>query len=233
MDGIHIDKGVLEVIRACADVEETSGKFRRLCRRIKCAMIGQCMDAQALCTVPSLSAAISALNMVVATKARTAQILRAVFDPLDRLTRRERCHDRAHIAWIDRHFVAKATTNIRRDNANTMLRQTRHDREEGTMGMRCLRCEPDSEFTSRFIVVRDTTTRLDWRRMNTRNKHILSRRRCHWLLPRQKPHRFLLDRLSPNDKSGLWVAYPSYPGATMGHQAASAFLGSTITGSGS
>src|SRR5438105_14535138 len=111
--------------------------------------------------------------MVVTSKPCATDILRAVFNPLDGLTCGERCHHSTNIARIDGHLVAKTTTNIRRDNADTVLRQTSDNSKERTMCVRRLRSEPDGQFTGRFFVICDTATRLDWSRVNTRNIHIL------------------------------------------------------------
>src|SRR5947209_14709683 len=111
--------------------------------------------------------------MVVTSKTCATDILRAVFNPLDGLTCGERRHHSTNIARIDGHLVAKTTTNIRRDNADTMLRQTSDNSKERTMCMRRLRSEPHSQFTSRFFVISNAATRLDRSRVDTRNKHIL------------------------------------------------------------
>ena len=111
--------------------------------------------------------------MVVTSKACATDILRAVFNPLDGLTCGERRHHSTNIARIDGHLVAKTTTNIRRDNADTVLRQTSDNSKERTMCVRGLRSEPHSQFTGRFIVISNAATRLDRSRMDTRNKHIL------------------------------------------------------------
>src|SRR2546425_6780645 len=111
--------------------------------------------------------------MIVTSKACACDILGAVLNPLDGLANGERRYDSTHIARANGHLVAKTTTNIRRDNANTMLRKASNDGKEGTHHVWCLRRDPDGQFTCRLVVVRNTATRLNWGRENTRNIHIL------------------------------------------------------------
>src|SRR5256886_5401429 len=85
----------------------------------------------------------------------------------------ERCHHSTNIARIDGHLVAKTTTSIRRDNADTLLRQASDNSKERTMCVRGFRSHPHSQFTGRFIVISNAATRLDRSRVDTRNKHIL------------------------------------------------------------
>src|SRR5437588_11156459 len=111
--------------------------------------------------------------MVVTSKACATDILRAVFNPLDGLTCGERCHHSKNIARIDGHLVAKTTTNSRRNNADTVLRQTSENSKER---MRCVpgwRRELQRQFTGRLIVISNATTPLDSSWMDTRHKHIL------------------------------------------------------------
>src|SRR5438105_393973 len=96
---IHVDKSMLEIIRAGADMEEARRKLRGLCCRIKGPMIGQCMDTQSFHITVFIRRDLS-LNVIVASKPRAAQVFSAVFDPLDGLAGGNRGHNGTHIAWV-------------------------------------------------------------------------------------------------------------------------------------
>src|SRR6266571_9481509 len=84
VDGIHIDEGMLEVVRAGADVEQPGGELGRLGRCIKCAVVGQCVHTQCF-DIPIFVCSELRGDMVVATPTCAAQVLGAVFNPLNRL----------------------------------------------------------------------------------------------------------------------------------------------------
>src|SRR5436309_6154795 len=118
---VHVHKSMLKVIRAGANMKQAGRKFGWLCGGIECPVIGQRMHAQGLYGTIFISGDLC-FDVVVTPKTGAAQILSAVFNPLDGLTRSDRCNYCAHISWIDRYLVAKAAADIRRDNADTVLR---------------------------------------------------------------------------------------------------------------
>ncbi len=87
MDGVHLYKSMLKVIRAGADVEKARRKLGRLGRRVKRTMIGQRIYAQCVdCTL--LVCGYLCLDMVVACETCATQILSAVLNPFNRLAGR-------------------------------------------------------------------------------------------------------------------------------------------------
>ncbi len=87
MHRVHINKCVLKVVRARADMEQSSRKFRWLGCRIKRSMIGQGMHSQRFHGAVFVSRELR-FDMVVTTKASATQVLGTVFNPFDRLTSR-------------------------------------------------------------------------------------------------------------------------------------------------
>src|SRR5579885_2879726 len=173
MHGINVNKGVLEVIRTGTDMEKARREFRRLRRRIERAVIGQRMDAQRI-DVAILIGSDLGMNMIVTTEAGAAQILRAVLDPFYGLTGGNRGHDRADIARIDGNLIAKAATDIGRDNANAMFRQARDDGKKRAMRVRRLRGEPDGKLAGSLMEIGDAAAGFNWRGMDTWDIHILA-----------------------------------------------------------
>lgn len=69
---------------------------------------------------------------------RGHQVVHAVFNPFHGFACDDGCDDGTDIAGIDPDLVAKATTNIGRDNADIAFRDTRKKRCHGAHDVRCL-----------------------------------------------------------------------------------------------
>ena len=66
------------------------------------------------------------VHVVVAGEAGAREVLRARLDPLHRPADLERADDRAHVAGIDRHLVAEAAAQVRRDHVDLVLGNAGH-----------------------------------------------------------------------------------------------------------
>src|SRR5260370_35535041 len=140
---------MLKVIRAGADVEKARWKLGRLGRRVKRPMICQRIDAQRLDRTLFISGNLR-LDVIVAPKACATDVLAAIFNPFDRFACRNRLDNSSHVSWIDGDLVAKATTDIRRDNSDKVFPEAGHNGEEGTMRMRSLPREPHRPLARSF-----------------------------------------------------------------------------------
>ena len=118
-------------------MEKASGKLGWLRCCIKCPVVGQRMHAQGFHGAIFISRDLC-FDVVVTTKTSAAQVLGAIFNPLDGLACCDRRNYRAHIARVDRYLVAKAAADIGRDDADAVLRQTGYDGKERAMGVRRL-----------------------------------------------------------------------------------------------
>src|SRR6266568_6052797 len=99
-------------------MEEPGGKLGGMSRRVKRSVISQRMHTQGFDGTFFVGSDFR-VDMIIAGKSCTAEILRAILNPLDRPTCFERCDDGTDIARIDRHFVAETTANIGRYDADT------------------------------------------------------------------------------------------------------------------
>src|SRR5436305_12314534 len=102
-------------------MEKAGGKLGWLRCCIKCPVVGQRMHAQGFHGAIFISRDLC-FDVVVTTKTSAAQVLGAILNPLDWLACCDRRNYRAHIARVDRDLLAKAPTDTRRDDADTVLR---------------------------------------------------------------------------------------------------------------
>ena len=58
------------------------------------------------------------VHVVVAREARAREVLGARLDPFDGPSELQRADDRAHVTRIDRHLVAEAAADVRRDDVD-------------------------------------------------------------------------------------------------------------------
>ena len=106
--------------------------------RIERAVIGRRRDVQGGdCAVGGR--ANLHVHVVIPGEAGARQVLRARLDPLDRSSDLERAHDRAHVSGIDRHFVAEAAAEIRRNHVDLVLGNAGDERQRRAIDVRRLR----------------------------------------------------------------------------------------------
>ena len=114
-----------QVIRARADGEQSSREFGGIGGGVRCAMVGDCLDAQALHLAGAVGSQLS-VHVVVAREGVRLQVLAAILDPLHRSAGGQRRHNSAHVARIHRHFAAEPTAYVRRDDADLVLGDLRY-----------------------------------------------------------------------------------------------------------
>ena len=136
VDRLDLDVRGLQVVGPADDVEEPGRELRRLGGAVEGAVVGDRVDPQA-CDLAVLRAHL-AVHDVVAGKAGGHQVLGAVLDPLDRHAGHDRAGDRAHVARVDGHLVAKAAADVVAADPDHVLGEPRHVRVDGAVGVRRL-----------------------------------------------------------------------------------------------
>ena len=100
----------LQVIGAGDDVKEPGREPRGLGGRVKRAVVGDGVDAQA--GDPAVLGADRRAVQVIAREPGAREVLGPVLDPLDGRAGDDRGGDRADVARIDRHLVAEAAADV-------------------------------------------------------------------------------------------------------------------------
>src|SRR5580692_8521031 len=108
--------------------------------------------------------------MVVAGKTRGLEILRACLNPFHRHTKSEGRDDGANVTGINRDLVAKATTDIRRNDSNIVLWNAADQSKNSSVRMGSLRGHVDRKPTRGAAEVGYTATGFEWRGMAARKK---------------------------------------------------------------
>ncbi len=171
VDAVDLAVRRLEVVRPRGDVEEAGGPLRRLRLRVEGTVVGEDVGADGE-HLAVLRGRDLALHVVVAGEARGDQVLRARLDPLDRLADQERRRGRDDVAGVDRHLVAEAAADVRRDDADLLLGQTRHQREQRAVRVRGLARQVDRHLPGRLVVVGDRAAGLHRRRVDARVERV-------------------------------------------------------------
>ena len=135
-------------------------------------MIGQCIDTQRLDGSIFIGGYLR-LDVIVAPKAGAAQVLGTVLDPFHGLAGGQRSYYRAHVAGIDGYLVAETATDIRRDDANAVFRQTGDNGKQCANRVRSLRSHPERQLTRRLLIVGHAAAGLNGSWVNARDVHLL------------------------------------------------------------
>ncbi len=162
----------LQVVRAGEDVEEAGREVGRLRRGVECAMVGDHVGTQGK-DLAVAGRRDLAVHMVVAGEGGGHQVFRAVLDPLHRPAGHDRADDRAHVPRVDAHLAAEAAADVRRDHADLVLGQARHERVDRAVRVRGLGGAPDGELPGDLVEVRDRPVGLQRRRVDPRIQHLL------------------------------------------------------------
>ena len=96
------------------------------------------------------------------------QVAGLVLDPLDRPLQQDRGQDRADVPGVDRHLVAEAAADVRRDDPDHVLGQFGDHRDRRPDDVRRLRGHVDGELRRGPVEVGDRPAALDRRRVRAR-----------------------------------------------------------------
>src|SRR6202042_518721 len=163
VDGLDLDVGGLEVVRAAHDVEEAGRELGRLGGRVERTVVGDHIDAQAG-DLAVLRAHLG-VHDVVAGEPGRHQVLGAVLDPLDWDAGDDRGGDGAHVARIYGHLVAEAAADVVAPDPDHVLREPGHVRVHRAVGVRRLVAVVDVELAGVRVEVGDHPARLERRRV--------------------------------------------------------------------
>ena len=166
VDGLDLHVRGLEVVGAAADVEEPGGKLGRLGGRVKRAVVGDHVAAQAG-DLAVLGAQLG-VHDVVTGKAGRQQVLGAVLDPLDRDAGDDRAGDRAHVPGVDRDLVAEAAPDVVAADPDHVLGEPGDVRVHSAVGVGRLVAVVDVELPGVRVEVGDHPARLERRRVAAR-----------------------------------------------------------------
>ena len=114
-----------------------------------------------------------AAHHVVAGEAGAHEVLEAVLHPLHGLADHQRGHDRADVAGVDRHLVAEAAADVRRDHPDLVLGQPGDQRVDGPVRVRGLAGGPQRELPADPLVVGDAAAGLHRSRVDARVDDVL------------------------------------------------------------
>ena len=137
VDTFHAGMCGGNVVTARNNVEHTGRELGRVGTGVKGAMVGHHIHAQAGDLAVGGGGQF-AVHVVVAGEASARDVFDAVFDPLDRAAQHDGRDDGAHIARVDRHFVAKATTDVGADDTHFGFRNARQHGHHGAHNVRSL-----------------------------------------------------------------------------------------------
>ena len=172
VDAVDLDVRVGHVVRAGADRKQAGRELGRIGRGIGRAVVGEGLDAQRRHLAVLVGGQLG-VHVVVAREGVGLQVLGAVLDPLDRATRGQGGDDGAHVARIDRHLAAEAAADIRRDDADLVLGDLRHQREHGANGVRRLGGHPHRQLAADAVEAGDAAARLDRGDVDARDVDVL------------------------------------------------------------
>ena len=133
------DAGVCRrnVVRARDDVEHAGRKLGGVGTGVKRTVVSHHIHTQTSDLAIGCGGQF-AVHVVVAGEASARDVFDAVFDPLNRAAQHDGRHDGAHIARVDRHFVAKATTDVGANDTHFGLRNSRQHGHHGAHNVRSL-----------------------------------------------------------------------------------------------
>ena len=180
---VDLREGVLEVVRARADREQTGRELRGVAGGVGVAVVGERFDAQRLQRAVAVGGDLGG-HVVVAGERVRLQVLDAVLDPLHGVPRDDRGGDRDHVAGVDRHLAAKASTDVRRDDPDLLLGQpdvARDQRKDRADRVWRLRGHPDRELPGHRVELGDAAARLDRGDMDARQVDVLRDRHIRLL----------------------------------------------------
>ena len=166
VDRLDLDVRGLQVVGPADDVEEPGRELRRLGGAVEGAVVCDGVDSQAR-DLAVLRAHLG-VHDVVAGKAGGHQVLGAVLDPLDRHAGHDRAGDRAHVARVDGHLVAKAAADVVAADPDHVLGEPRHVRVDRAVGVRRLVAVVEVELACVRVEVRDDPAGLERRRVTAR-----------------------------------------------------------------
>ena len=109
-----------------------------------------------------------AAHVVVAGERRGHQVLRAVLHPLDRRAHHARGDHGAHVAGVEPDLVAEPAADVGRHDADPVLRDARHPREQHPVRVRGLRGRVHGELAGDRVVVGHDPAGLQRRRVHPR-----------------------------------------------------------------
>ena len=148
-------------------MEQPGLELRRLRVREGVALVGQQADADRR-HLPLVRERELALHVEVAREPGRDQVPGAVLDPLDRAADEERRGRGDDVAGVDRHLVAEAAADVRRDDLDLVLGEPGHEGEHRPVRVRRLRGHVDRRLAGRRVDVRDAAAALERRRVRAR-----------------------------------------------------------------
>ena len=156
---IHLDERRGERVRPGDYVEEPRGELRRVRRGVGVAVVREGLHPKRG-ELSVLRRAHFGLDVIVPGERVGGEVPGAVLHPLHGLAGRESGHDRDDVARVDRHLPTKAASDVRRDDADLVLRKAAHEREDRPNRMGSLRRHPDRQLTH-GVDLRDASAGLD------------------------------------------------------------------------
>ena len=172
---IHLDERLRERVAAGDDVKEPRRVLRRVRGRVERAVVGDRLDPERLHRAVLLRGELGG-DVVVARERVGLDVLRAVLDPLDRMSGEDRRADREHVPRIHRHFAAEAAADVGRDHADPLLGEpevTRDERDHSADRVRRLGSHPDRQLAVYLVEARHDPAGLDRRDVDPRDVEVL------------------------------------------------------------
>ena len=134
---VHFRVRHRDVVTAGHHAEHAGRILRGIGGRIERAVVGGRRDAKRRQSAVRAGAELD-IHVIVARESRRREVFRPRLDPLDRAPEFQRADDRADVARVHRHLVAKAAADVRRDDVDLVFRNAGHQRERGPVDVRRL-----------------------------------------------------------------------------------------------
>ena len=163
----------LDVVAAGEDAEEAAGELPRRGGAVERTVVGEHVAAQRE-DPPVPGRGDLALHHVVAGEPGGHEVLGPVLGPLHRPAGEHRADDRADVAGVDRHLVAEAAADVRRDHPDPVLGDAGEHRVQRAVRVRCLGGRPEGELLLDPVVVGDRPAGLQRRRVHAWEHHLLA-----------------------------------------------------------
>ena len=172
---VDLDKGVFEIVRAGADVEQTGGELGGIAGRVGVAVVGYRLDPQGLHRAVPPGGDLGGY-VVVPGEGSGHQVFHPVLDPLDRLPGQERRGDGQHVPGVDRDLASETAAYVRGNDPYLVFGQPQmraYQRDHRTDDMGRLGSHPDRQLFLHRVPLGHAAAGLDGRNVDARDVDVL------------------------------------------------------------
>ncbi len=170
--GVDLDERFRERVGARDDVEEPRGELGGVRRRVRVAVVGERLDAERGHRSVPLGRHLR-VDVIVPGERVGLEVLGPVLDPLHRPAGLDRRDRREDVARIDRYLPAEPAPDVGGDDADVLLGEPRHQREDRADRVRRLGRHPNGEPARDRVHLRDAPARFHRGDVDARDVEVL------------------------------------------------------------